>query len=176
MLITRLHESFRMLFDIHADKYEDLDVSNYKHLIGWQGMDAIKEMLHRPWWRRLWAHQELLLAQDPIFICGYDAYDGDQIINGMSTLLLESKALDNLSDASLSFVDLSQITNLAFYKWLATTKLDVEKQRKLLDLIIAFPKAKCSDPCDRIFALLSLATDEVAELNPPNYELSIRQV
>jgi len=46
----------------------------------------------------------------------------------------------------------------------------------LLELVELFKYRTCSDPRDRVFAVLSLAADNEAAKNEPNYILSLAEV
>lgn len=58
--------------------------------------------------------------------------------------------------------------------------LDVDRilreSTRLMTLIQDFQDLEYSDKRDQVFAVLGLATDELARLNPPAYEMTLRQV
>jgi hypothetical protein len=58
-------------------------------IAGEKAMSGIKNLLQWPWWRRTWIYREVLLADNLVFVCGSQTYEGTQIISGISLSLLD---------------------------------------------------------------------------------------
>ena len=155
------------LLAFKAASPEDIDRESFKrilasmipetHSTSWY---AIKNLLSRPWFERLWIWQEVTLPENEVSVlCGY------------------SKVLYN------------HFCNGIHYLWLCRSSLDMEvlapahevlsfSSRKSKDTLYWLIKAtrgcKCSDQRDKIFGILNLTDDQigiVADYSKPLQEV-----
>lgn len=128
-------------------------------------ISALEELLWRPWFERLWVVQEVLLSADAVVICGRQETTALSV--KVTAALLAQKTTmpsrcDGLSDSFPS--RLVQILNV----------FEETRHRPLLELVRDTRRSKCADDRDRIYAVLSLASD-VGDIEP-DYSLSTIEV
>ncbi|KAG4440574.1 hypothetical protein IFR05_003941 [Cadophora sp. M221] len=115
-------------------------------------ISAIGRILNRQWFERLWIVQEICLAPQATMVqCGHAIAPWDHFSNGIYLLHtkrwawydpLEEQVIRARLTAVVTFLRLKYRSYASFRGLLEDTK-----------------KQKCSDPRDRIFAILSLAKD-----------------
>lgn len=112
------------------------------------------EILRRPWWTRMWVVQELLLARHAILYVGPDYTAWPK--------------------SSPAFFDLDRgITYLRQFEELLTPN---GPKPSILQVFTLLQKFQCTDPRDRVFAILSLVNSTDAAANVADYTLTLRQV
>lgn len=52
------------------DSIQAVDLENINTVVDLNTMIAVKKLLRRPWWTRLWVVEEALLAKELVFHCG----------------------------------------------------------------------------------------------------------
>lgn len=114
----------------------------------------------RPYWRRLWVLQELLLAQRAIIICGEKIISYTDFVT-FSSLASQTAPVPRASEAFgysafLSSPALSMVSRA----------LARPEERTLWAYLWATQQLQCADPRDKIYALLGIAEDETAGLLP----------
>ena len=130
---------------------------------------AIYEVITRPWFRRLWVQQEILLAaHDPILMCGSDLLAWKPFRQAIHCLTAKEYGADHtflFHEDPLNYV--SELHNLTSEKS-AWDFIDIMRQTN---------HCKCLDPRDRIYAILSLLNKSDRALGiEPNYEWRTSQV
>ncbi|KAI1116381.1 hypothetical protein F5Y14DRAFT_407931, partial [Nemania sp. NC0429] len=117
---------------------------------------GLRELLARPWFRRVWILQEVANARRALLCCGTASIDAR--IFALSPILLE--------------VDLDEHLRAVFDLMPTYSQ---SGQRKLQDadfgsILTSFRGSEASDPRDKIFALVGLCADGLArELVRPDY-------
>jgi hypothetical protein len=118
-------------------------------------IDAKNKLFDRPYWSRTWAIQELFMARHLTFLCGNSRVDEEHF----KRLLRELSAMGPLNDND----------NQAIL--LATARPGPgrgrhTRGRSLAQLISVYWKTNCSNPFDKIYALLGLVceTDKAKSL------------
>lgn len=116
---------------------------------------SIYELVHRAWFGRVWSRQEIAVA-DPttaIFTCGNKTISWD----------LLRTALACIANKPRHYLDRSQESSpeLRFARRYELVLLLCQppKEHTFLDLLDQGRKFNCSDPRDRIFAILDMAAD-----------------
>ncbi|KAL8898549.1 MAG: hypothetical protein Q9207_006646 [Kuettlingeria erythrocarpa] len=115
---------------------------------------SVQSLLSRAWYRRLWIRQEILLARAASLQCGYEAIDWRSFRKAMAcicrNLLLPSNLEQILVAHILNFV------------------ASEESWSSLDNLLYDTQACECSDPRDRIYALLNILhpADSAAGLQP----------
>ena len=139
---------------------------------------ALRNFLKRPWFERLWIVQEVIMASgEMILLCGNSSIAWDTLAkvvatietNGLSRLILQSinEGADPIAPAGL--------LNTACVHAMK----NMRKMQQPLDLqfaLIYCLRFKATDPRDKIFALLGVATDAGNPVLHPNYEAPVREV
>lgn len=126
---------------------------------------ALEELFWRPWFERLWVVQEVLLSADAVVICGKQETTALSIKIAAALLVKKStmtSRCEALSQASLS--------RLGY----ALDVFEETRDRPLLELVQDTHHLKCADDKDKIYGVLSLASD-VDDIEP-DYSLSTIEV
>ncbi|PQE13628.1 heterokaryon incompatibility protein [Rutstroemia sp. NJR-2017a BVV2] len=139
-----------------------------KHSLEWR---ALYHMLRRPWWRRIWIIQEIVAAKDVVLFCGSLSLDPRNIsrcLNVLSThqriqqpLLLKQEGL---------ILDYGTFSLASAYLYRESWKYD-----SLLCTLYRTGLALASDPRDKVYAILNLASDAAKVVSRPDYRLSIAE-
>lgn len=113
---------------------------------------ALQAFLARDWWTRMWTFQEFMVPRMLWFVCGHSYAHSYDIFGALD------KAMSYL-DRAYYYIFETEFSNLLAWRMhmlLLQGRFMEEKELPLLDLMEATKDAKCTDPRDRIFALLGL--------------------
>ena len=139
---------------------------------------ALRNFLKRPWFERLWIVQEIIMASgEMILLCGNSSIAWDTLAkvvatietNGLSKLILQS--IDERADP----VAPAGLLNTACVHAMKNMR-KMQQPLGLQFALIYCLRFKATDPRDKIFALLGLATDAGNPVLHPNYEAPVRKV
>jgi hypothetical protein len=134
---------------------------------------AIKNLLRREWFSRLWVYQEIMLAQKATVIVGNDGIDWEPFVaagNWIWAMLGELKQL--LDDFEMEDFTQSSIAGFLtllpeYPKRYGGVQLDF-----LLEMTA---RMNCFDPRDRLYAIRSLAFPKVRGLIIPDYGIGVEE-
>jgi hypothetical protein len=130
--------------DAYFDYLESLGTAegDEKKRIEEAGKRAVVLLNKRPYWRRAWIKQELILAKDITIYCGSRSNAAESFFLFASLL-----TFDEIYgyDDYISMIDLHR-----------TTK---GERKTLKQLLHRYANSECSNRLDRVFALLSMASD-----------------
>lgn len=110
---------------------------------------AIRDLLCRPWFTRLWIHQEIKLGRCARAVVGASELswkDFGAAIYWFLPVMEKHKSLSHLFDMDY------------LYKHIIFTLRSHEEDTPLLALIHGTRNASCSDPRDRVYGILSMLT------------------
>ncbi|KAB2104996.1 hypothetical protein AG0111_0g7160 [Alternaria gaisen] len=130
--------------DAYFDYLESLATAegDEKKRIEEAGKRAVVFLNKRPYWRRAWIKQELILAKDITIYCGSRSHTTESFFWFASLLTIDE--VDGYDD---------YISRIYLHR---TTK----GERETLDqLLHRYANSECSNRLDRVFALLSMASD-----------------
>ncbi|KAH4085891.1 hypothetical protein HBH46_207640 [Parastagonospora nodorum] len=142
----------------------------------WMGLHRL---VNRKYWERLWIIQEIVMGGYSVWIrCGASTIDWETFCKGIAVLqehlwLVKDRCLRE--DVSRNGVAWSTLSSHLIYQDLSILHQTPLAENpglafgRLLDLAIA---AECTDPRDRVYALLGLLPSEVASLVRPDYTIS----
>ncbi|EPE27264.1 hypothetical protein GLAREA_03179 [Glarea lozoyensis ATCC 20868] len=142
--------------------------------IAWKGLASLTS---RSYWTRIWIVQEYLLAQKVDFYCGRITIDGtiiDTIISHLAALKDEK-----LTDLPSWLTEPLQRIRASPATRICTSRLQQKSKRPtLLELLVACKDSKSSEPRDRLYALLGLASDVqedsiVIDYNRPIFKIQM---
>ena len=139
---------------------------------------ALRKFLKRPWFERLWIVQEIIMASgEMILLCGNSSIAWDILAevvviietNGLSRLIRQSidEGVDPVAPAGL--------LNTACVHAVKNMR-SLQQPIGLQFALIYCLRFKATDPRDKIFALLGLATDAGNPVLHPNYEAPVREI
>ena len=132
--------------DAYFDYLERLGTAegDEKKRIEETGKRAVVFLNKRPYWRRAWIKQELILAQDITIYCGYRSHATESFFWFASILTI---------DEVYGYDD--YISRIYLHR---TTNRNGERET-LEQLLHRYANSECSNRLDRVFALLSMASD-----------------
>ncbi|KAF4962406.1 hypothetical protein FSARC_9515 [Fusarium sarcochroum] len=153
------HQAVHLFYNLYKERglhrpSEDRPLEDYPLLNG------IRDLMERPFWRRVWIIQEVTLAQEALVMCGSASMPIEYI----------SEAIDTLRQCTVIF---SEFSNLSFLQGLGssyftTTTLNLREYRQrgeevsLLHLLLSDhegPRYLATEPRDLIFGLLSIVRE-----------------
>ncbi|KAL6890813.1 heterokaryon incompatibility domain-containing protein [Trichoderma evansii] len=135
----------------------------------WRGL---RDLLQRPWWRRVWTMQEFLLPSRLAFFCGTKHISHSQFSKAMYALfccnLDESLIESNVRNAAWNRRRLRQWRERQWNKQQSTIEMG------LIALIAYTGDCFVTNPKDRIYALLGLANKKDRSLvGQPTYRSDV---
>jgi len=141
-------------------------------------LKAIARLFNREYWTRMWIIQEIGLANKVTLQCGGQSVDWRSIKSLQSKLYIDSSTVKEAVriDHSYAMQHFRQWSNQKPYKNARLWQSNDGHSSSLHGLLETFRDYKCSDPRDKVFALLGLAHDcQNGELLP-DYSKSILNV
>ena len=146
---------------------DEIDLSNpsRKLLCTAERYMPIHLLFGRPWFERLWIQQEIRLATSAIIVCGFQTLPWPVFARASAAMwgrLIDDKEFGN---HAASFEERRSHINS-----LCTGRLYSDFE----DLLNMTKKCKCTDPRDRVYALLNLSEFNYGIV--PNYEKSVIEV
>ena len=134
---------------------------------------AIKNLLRREWFSRLWFYQEIMLAKKATVIVGNDGIDWELFVasaNWIWTMLGELKRL--LDDFEME--DFTQ-SSIGGFLQLPSAFLKRNGEVPLIHLLEKTASINCFDPRDRLYAIRSLVSPKVRGLIIPDYGIGVEE-
>jgi hypothetical protein len=130
-------------------------IHNLKDLASEEDGSAVKDLLARPYWSRLWIVQEVILARDILVLCG-------------SSMTSWSRFEDFLKGDFLFWnSDSHPAGNLI------RTRLET-RAPLLFEAILRFKENECKDPRDKVYGLVGLTGD--GQQVPVDYSKSVSDI
>lgn len=127
---------------------------------------ALDSILASPYWHRMWTVQEFVLAKQIVL-----TYGKSRLIWTMQHSTAMSDLHNQYSSNTARPASLREMLRLSSY-WSERRQGGTRVTIPLFSLVEDFSTRGCSDPRDRVFALLALASREDVESNWPDYFLS----
>ena len=138
-----------------------------------EAWEALGYLVNLPWWTRVWVAQEIKLSKNPILLWGENTLRWIVCRDAMrmTSRWLSMTAHDEKTQEVRNKLQLNQgIMKVTAVLLLCQPHLDKEDKRELLYLMNSFWHNEATDPRDKVYALLGLATDNHSESIVPNYE------
>ena len=125
---------------------------------------ALRDLISRSWFERLWILQELYLGRGRIhMLCGFERTSWQQFCGAL--LVLQSC---NASDPDKLGQRLAHVATTIKYK-------ESGGPYTLTNLLPITRHLQCSDPRDKVYAILNFASDESSDIQP-DYSMSTSEV
>jgi Heterokaryon incompatibility protein (HET) len=136
---------------------------------------GLREVLSRPWFRRIWVVQEAALAQESSLICGHHSFTwtrGAEAARFIRRIKYASIAPKwrALGEDALNFTPLLELLELA-----VTNALDRRSPPDLLDLCYDMRHRESTDPRDMIYGMMGLGLAQCRNPLRADYSLSKEQ-
>jgi hypothetical protein len=116
----------------------------------------------RSWFKRLWVWQEVHLAADALLLCGDRSIRWEDVRSGVLCMGLKPRPGTVEWPAPEAAFSMCVVV--------------VEENQPLISLLHKTKEAICSDPRDRIYALLSFLDQAIRSRIIPNYNMSAQEV
>lgn len=139
------------------------------------GLVATLEIACRPWFRRVWTFQEAAMAREILILCGSHIIQWNDLVHMYGhTTAAAAILVGSFYDKELDRRNISHFPRLTHY----TEKRDVKVTTvfDLYGLLEATRSYECTDPHERIFALLSTAEPGARQAIAINYEAPVDEV
>jgi Heterokaryon incompatibility protein (HET) len=122
--------------------------------------DSLYSILHRQWYNRIWVIQEVVMAREIRIICGEQTCSWAALI-GMATAIMQGGF-----HVWMSGVEMSSLVNMAALRRRMKERGGQPNARdSIVDLIYATRFCGCTNPHDRLYALLGLLSKyEIADV------------
>jgi hypothetical protein len=131
------------------------------------------DLLKRPWWFRVWVWQEIACAKRATVRCGPFEVPWDQLVGAVVFADRNHVTTNQLTEAELQRgVFYAPFKEMQMYR---RTRF-LGNPIKLLDLLCSSLRCGATDPKDKVFALLGLATDSESPFLSPDYSKTLSQV
>ena len=138
--------------------------------------EAMQSLFLRPWFRRMWIIQEVGLSSDVIAMLGEHRVNWRLVIESMHAYSEGGLGLWNVTTVQ----DMTAMTEFTKSGDSVLGLLKVRNYpqcRSLIELLNYFRKCLCSDPRDKVYALLGLANDQGAhQMVSIDYSKSVEAV
>lgn len=164
------HNAIETLCRIRHGQQDQISEELPKRTDGvWNDIDAL---LARSWFTRIWIVQELVLGSNVMMLCGKDEISWDDFFESLKKCELQLNAQQSpgseeiLSNAGPAYA-------LGFTRHLLKSG---RRKPGLLELLEAFYYTKATLKCDKLFALLGLASDVDDEEFNPDYDTELGKV
>ncbi len=161
------NEAFEILRAINLSPSSGADIVN---LIYSQSGKAMKKLLERSWFRRIWVVQELVCARKATMKCGNHSMEWEIFLD-VAERLRTTRLYDMAHEWSVrdALLVLSNIRR--------------ERQRReqrirspLEPLLYSYRFCLASDPRDKVFALVGIAHGKIAAASTPDYSRDVLEV
>ena len=120
-------------------------------------LEGLRDMLSRPWFRKVWVAQEIGNARSAVVYCGSKAVSGDTIARVVEILRIK------INPMGQGFLDLMPGPR---------RDLRADSKLQLYDLLQMLRYGEATDPRDKVFAALNLAADNSKRTIVPDYSMS----
>jgi Heterokaryon incompatibility protein (HET) len=129
-----------------------------KYSSDWKALDAI---FWRPWFTRIWIVQEITVAKRAAVLCGEDSILWPNLVVVANYIYWRSVNV-------LTGVDPTRVMPLHQLRYWSPPG----EEMSLLTLLIGFRRSLSTNPVDKVYALLGLATGSANPAIIPDYKLS----
>ena len=146
------------------------DASKWLRSIG-NNLETMKSFWTRGYWGRLWIIQELVLAANILIQCGTQQVKWDAICNFFEHID-ENARYSHISPIKAMATEIRKTMPARLYREWRARQRNQMSECYLYDLCLRYLEAKCTDPRDKIFGLLSFAAGCCKEAVPVDYSLS----
>ena len=127
-----------------------------------RGWIALSRIFSRPYFRRSWIIQEVALARRAAVHCGPYVIDWDFLATASSYQMAQATDAENVHDAHDAVAAITELN-----------RHDHGRGNNLVDALFMSYHFNCTDPRDKVFAMLGLAQTPGLK---PDYNLSVEDV
>ncbi|KAK8850953.1 Heterokaryon incompatibility protein 6 OR allele [Apiospora arundinis] len=147
----------------------------YDEVLQGDGLDAIEDLVQRPYWRRTWVVQEIILGRRNRLLCGDDMI----ALENFSALywLFCEHFLSAVASGEDHFPILYRFTTkLARNRVSSILEYERSIPQKIAPLVREFQHSECSDARDKIYGLLGICDQSEVHGIIPDYNRPVTKV
>lgn len=145
----------KLTINLPSDSYHSFKHFHESLQLDKEAYRAIRDLLDRSWFERLWILQELYLGRNRMhMLCGFERTSWEHFCYS-----LEYLQRFNASDPDKIGHGLQRV-------WLTMMYRERGFPNTLTGLLLRTRYLRCSDPRDKVYALLSLVSDQSSEIQP----------
>ncbi|KAI8713802.1 HET domain-containing protein [Fusarium sp. LHS14.1] len=127
------------------------------------------DLTSRPWWRRTWVIQEVVVSKAATVLCGPDEIEWEQLAFNLAQLIQIMSMLGEKAPMSIS----DETVAIAAFRMRHHS--ETNPSMGLLETMNKFRSWLATDPRDKVYGLLGLATDDADGISV-NYSMPVNQV
>jgi len=141
--------------------------------------EGLTEVLGRVWFKRIWVVQEAAVSQKATMICGYDSFSwtNEPVKIRRFMRMIKAAAIS----PQWEFANLSRIEMDEFLQLLELQLRHIERVRResfqkspdILDVAYDTRHRQCTDPRDRLYAVMGLVDSADSKMFVPDYNLPV---
>lgn len=152
-------------------------------------LDVLKELMHSPWWQRLWVVQETVFAKEVVVKLGRYNMDWTILVKAAENFNIHRQSRccsADLAKLPQRYVELftrfsDEVTGLNQWRKMWSPEAGPKNQVRLLPLLWNFRNRCTSNPRDKVYALLSLVNywgdpEHYKQPETPRYERAIASI
>jgi hypothetical protein len=136
----------------------------------------INELINRPWWKRAWIVQEVMLARKVVLLCGRDVASWDHVPK-------LRRSMEKDETGGIAFGQPYDPMKWSIRDEFSKTLADLRKRWatgepavNVYELLYLLRSQKCKDPRDKIYAYLGIIKDILDVNIVPNYDIPLEVV
>ena len=162
------NEAFEMLRNMESSPpSEDIRYILYSHR-----KDALRRLLERSWFRRIWVVQELICASKATIKCGNHSMEWERFSNGAERIRLSKyygiASIREVYDA---------LHILHGIRWERRRRRRKQREEATFEgWLWKYRRCLASDPRDKVFALVGIAHRQIAAAYTPDYSKDALEV
>lgn len=135
----------------------------------------VRELLERPWWRRTWIIQEVVLAQELDLMCGSETIKWDAIHNYIRRIRW-TQSQSEVFGIQLREKDVFIDANYRDIKEYREIWHSSPSNMSLFDVLYRSRRLECTDPRDKVYGFLGIVPPAVTEKIIPDYDNPVGKV
>ncbi|KAF4448985.1 HET-domain-containing protein [Fusarium austroafricanum] len=132
-----------------------------------KALDGVRSLFRKPWWRRIWIVQEVVAARVLVVLLGRTTFPWIFLRELCTTVRQEEFTKHSLA---------AVLGQCGYQKFTALDSLRRSRAKPLVRLLQSTQDYQATDPRDKLYALLGMASDISAEDFVPDYSKPVRQV
>lgn len=141
--------------------------------------DAISDLLSLPWFGRVWTLQEIVNAKEAVLVCGGRTAAFHKFARPIVELFLQYVDSARTLELGLTInFPINSVWSVMETSRLRASRASNLDKTTLYELVRRHNLRQCTDPRDKIYGFLGLATDQTANGQPflPQYNLSVETI
>jgi hypothetical protein len=159
-------------FSIRAGSLADLLDNEFEPLKSLRpAWFAIKDLLNRQWFSRLWVYQEIALASTATVVIGHHSVDWTHFATALEWLWTRLDQLNQL----FPNLEIEDFVTSSMHDFLLVSTRKRPRGYKFGDLLATSSKLHCFDPRDRLISIRALVTPDLRHLIIPDYSSSVEE-